>query len=175
MQERQVGERLENLLDELLNILDMEMNQYKELLSLLYKQREYFKSGDIKGFEGNTKQQGTIVLRIKTIEEARKYIVQTIAQHFNIPTNEFTLSKLSKLVESPYDAQYTSYRKDITKILRELGNVRERNSYLVQHALHHVNGVLKTFASSRSSENGYSNKGKIENEIEKGKFVSGWC
>lgn len=175
MQEKLIGERLADLLDELLKILDMQMNQYRELLNLLYRQREFFTSGDIKAFENNTKQQGTVVLKIKTIEEARKYIAQVVAKHFNIPANEFTLSKLSQLVDSPYDAQIRSYQNDIKIILRDLENVRESNAYLVQHALHHVSGILKIFASSRNSDPAYSNDGKLQHETEKGKFVSGWC
>ena len=74
-----------NLLEELVRILDVELDQYHSLLDMLYAQREHFAAGNIGPFEEISKRQETVVLKIKTLEEARKSIVNQLAQYFGIP------------------------------------------------------------------------------------------
>lgn len=168
---------MENLaiaLDELIGILDMELSQYSELIRLLRAQREQFTAGDIIAFEETSKQQDTIILKIKTLEEGRKSTVSRIAQCFGISSEDFTLSKLANIVDSPYKEKCMICREEILSIIKELENSRESNVYLIQHALHFVSGVLKIFASAHSADFEYSNEGQIEHKIEKGRYISGW-
>ena len=167
-------ERLTSLLKELLEILNMEIGQYQDLLSLLYDQREQFASFDVKAFEDNSKQQGTLVLKIKTLEEARKSIIRSLAQHFYIPAKGFTLTKLAELVDEPYNELCMEYQREVLLLIKNLESIRESNAYLVQHALHHVSGVLKIFASAHATDLSYSGAGKIKQEKSKGRYVSGW-
>ena len=177
-------EKLAIALEELVGILDVELDQYRDLLRLLHSQREFFAVGDIGSFEEISKRQETAVLKIKTLEEARKSVVARLAQYLNIPpsdTSEFTLSKLAALVETSADAliraygeRCAAYREEILSLIRELENLRENNSYLIQHALHHVTGVLKIFASAHITDCGYSRVGQIKQKAKTGKRVSGW-
>lgn len=165
---------MESLLEELVDILDVELEQYRDLLSMLCSQREYFAVGDIGPFEEITKRQETVILKIKTLEEARKSIVRSLAQQFDVPHEEFTLAKLAALVDRAYSERCATYRKEIVSLIRELESLRESNAYLIQHSLHYVSGVLKIFASSHSTDLAYSDNGQIEPETKKGRRVSGW-
>jgi len=169
---------VESLLAELVEILGVELGQYRDLLRLLRIQREHFATYDIRSFEEITKRQGTVVLKIKTLEEARKSIVCSLAQYFDIPHEEFTLAKLATLVDGSYPAyasRCVAYQQEILSFIRELENLRESNAYLIQHALHYVSGVLRIFASAHGTEQApYSSSGQIEHNAVKGKHVSGW-
>ncbi len=161
-------------MDELVEILDAELYQYSELLRLLYAQRESFAASDISSFEEITKKQETVVLKIKTLEEARKSIVSRLAQHFGIPHEGLTLARLATLVETQYSEKCETYQKEIISLTKELGDIRESNAYLMQQALHYVNGVLRIFASDHSADIAYSGNGQLEHRVEKGKRISGW-
>lgn len=170
-----VGKRktyIESLLEDLVRILDIELEQYRNLMDMLRTQRKQFATGDIGSFEEIGKQQETVILKIKTLEEARKSIVSQLAQCFSVNQEQFTLTKLEELVDDHYSERCSVLRKEILSIIRNLENLRESNAYLIQHALHYVSGVLKIFASSQN--NNYSNTGKIEEKQESGKYISGW-
>ena len=161
-------------LDELVEILDAELYQYRELLRLLYAQRESFAASDINSFEEMTKQQETLVLKIKTLEEARRSIVSRLAQHFGVPREGLTLAKLATLVDKQYSQKCETYQKEIISLTRELGDLRESNAYLMQQALHYVSGVLRIFASAHTTGIAYSSNGQLEHKAGKGKRVPGW-
>ncbi len=161
---------LNNLLRDLVGILETEIDLYNELIETLRKQRDYF--GSVSSFEETTKRQGTTILKIKTLEEARKSIVSHIARHFNISEESATLANISQLIEQPYKGQLHTYRQNILSIIKDLENLRDSNSYLIQHSLKYVSGILRIFAFSQ--DNKYSNSGQIKSRNETGKHISGW-
>ena len=165
---------IESLLSDLVGILDSELEQYRILIDTLVDQRRCFANGDIASFEEINKRQGTLVLKIKTLEEARKSIISQLAYCFNIPKEEVTLAKLTPLIDEPYDECLSVLSEDIIDIIGELDSIRESNAYLIKHSLHYVSGVLRIFASSHSPSIKYSDNGQIEQEQDKGKLVSGW-
>lgn len=157
----------------LTNILETEVQLYQDLLKMLHEQRKCFSVGDIAGFEEINKQLGTIVLKIKTLEEARKATVQQIAKRLNISQDEPTISKLAELVGSPHDVKLLQLRRKINLMVKELNNIKEGNAYLIQHALRYVSGVLKIFAFD-SEDHRYQRNGKLDSKIPKGRMISSW-
>ena len=161
-------------LDELVDILDAELHQYRELLRLLHAQRESFATKKINSFEEISKRQETVALKIKTLEEARKSVASRLAQFFGVPGEGLTLARLATLVDKRYSEKCATYQEEIILLIRELEELRESNAYLMQQALHYVNGVLRIFASTHTTDLAYSNNGQLEHKTEKGKHVSGW-
>lgn len=168
------NEALGNLMQELAGILEVEIDQYCNLLVLLRDQRDKIIAADIGSVEEIIKRQETAVLKIKTLEEARKCLVSKLAQYFDSPSEEFTLVELADLVDRPYKEWFTTYQKEIVSLIGELENLRESNAYLIKQGLHYVNGVLRIFTSVQSTDLAYSRNGKLERERKKGKYVSGW-
>ena len=173
-EDQRESEALGNLMQELAGILEVEIDQYCDLLRLLRDQREKIIAADIRSVEEIIKRQETAILKIKTLEEARRCLVSRLAQYFDSSSEEFTLVELADMVDRPYSEWFTAYQKEIVSLIRELENVRESNAYLIQQGLHYVNGVLKIFASVRSTDLAYSRSGELEREKKKGKYVSGW-
>lgn len=161
---------LDNLLHDLVGILETEIALYNELIDTLNKQREFF--GSVSYLEETTKKQGTTILKIKTLEEARKSIVSHIAKYLNIPEESATLANISQLIDQPYKGQLHTYRQNILSIIKDLENLRDSNSYLIQHALKYVSGILRIFAFSQDHK--YCNSGQIKSRNETGKHISGW-
>lgn len=159
---------------DLIEILENELEHYRILVNMLTNQRKCFADGNIASFEDINKQQGTMVLKIKTLEEARKSAIFQLSQCFGFPQEGLTLSRLSDLMDDPYKIQLANLRDDIQSTIKNLENLRESNAYLVQHALHYVSGVLRIFVSSRSSNIKYSDNGQLEYDQKTGKLVSGW-
>ncbi len=161
---------LNNLLKDLIGILGTEIALYNELIETLQDQRNYFRS--ISDLEEITKKQGTTILKIKTLEEARKSVVSHIAKYFNIPEESATLTNISKLIEQPYKGQLYTYQQSILSIIKDLENLKDGNSYLIQHALKYVSAILRIFAFSQDYK--YTNSGQIKSRNDPGKHISGW-
>ena len=162
------------LTEDLIEILENELEHYRILVKMLISQRKCFADGNIVFFENNNKQQGTMVLKIKTLEEARKSAIFQLSQWLGFPQEGLTLSKLVDLVDDPYKIRLASLRDDIQSTIKNLENIRESNAYLVQHALHYVSEVLRMFSSSHTSNIKYSNNGQLEYDQKTGKIISGW-
>jgi hypothetical protein len=171
---QQENEAMGDLMQELAGILEVEIDQYCDLLQLLRDQRERIIAADIRSVEEIVKKQETTVLKIKTLEEARKSLVSNLAQYFDSSSEDFTLLELADMVDSPYSEWFMTYQKEIVSLIRKLENLRESNAYLIQQGLHYVNGVLRIFASARSTDLAYSRNGQLEQEKKRGKYVSGW-
>jgi len=173
----QKSENLKNLLDELMGVLEVEIDQYHECLNLLHEQQEKIIAGNAGVVEEIGKRQNTMILKIKTLEEARKSIVSKLAQYFGGSVGEFTLKKLAELVENPYSEWCMAYQSQILVLIEALEKLKGSNAYLIQHTLHYINGVLKIFASIHTAdafmEAAYSKRGLLEIKTERGKRVSG--
>ncbi|MGB9595951.1 MAG: flagellar protein FlgN [Candidatus Poribacteria bacterium] len=163
-----------NLMESLVEVLYNELSQYRILIDLLFEQRQCFSEGNIQNFEEIIKKQGTTILKIKTLEEARKSIVSQLSNLLDLPQEAISLSKLADLVNYPYNKRLSGICNEIQSIISELDNIKESNAYIIKHSLHYVSGVLKIFASSHSQNTKYSNNGQLEQNGGKGKFISGW-
>ena len=171
--DRQGNESLENLLNELSGVLEVEIDQYQECMNLLNEQQEKIIAGDSDAIEEIGKKEDTIILKIKTLEEARKSIVLQLAQYLKISVRELNLARLAILTENPYSERYTAYRRQILYIIRNLESLRGSNTYLIHNALHYINGILKIFASVHTIGASYSKKGLLKFSSESGKNISG--
>jgi len=170
----QKDETLKNLLNELSGVLEVEIDQYQECLDLLHKQQEKIVAGDSSGVEKIGKKQDTLILKIKTLEEGRKSIVLQLAQYFDTSAREFNLTKLTRLVRNPYSERFIAYQKQILYLIKKLECLRESNTYLLQNALHYINGILKIFASFDTIETAYSKEGLLEFNLERVRRISEW-
>jgi hypothetical protein len=143
---------IQSLLAEMLKVLSLEFRQYCNLLDLLHDQRNCFSNGDIESFEEIGKQQETVILKIKMLEEARRHIVSRLAHYYGIPSDECTLATLTKLVDGPCSRQIAQCRTEAQSILEQLEAARDSNAYLIRHTLHYTTGVLRIFASPSACE-----------------------
>jgi hypothetical protein len=153
---------IDDLMRNLLEILYNEFSQYRILIDMLLEQRKCFSEGSLQFVEEITKKQGTTILKIKTLEEARKSVVSQLSQFLGISQEDLTLSKLADLVSDPYSKRLSTFCDEINSIISDLENIKESNSYFIQHSLHYISGVLKIFASSHSQNMKYSNNDKLE-------------
>lgn len=165
---------IDDLMENLIDVLYNELSQYRILIDLLVEQRRCFSEGNIQNFEEIIKKQGTTILKIKILEEARKSIVSRLSNLLDLPQEAINLSILSNLVSYPYNKRLSAICDEIQSIIGELDNIKESNAYIIKHSLHYVSGVLRIFASSRSQNTKYSNNGQLEQGDGKGKFISGW-
>ncbi len=141
------------LLEDLMEVLHKEIDQYRNLMDLLQVQREYLSVYDIDSFAEMGKRQETVILSIKMLEEGRKAVVSRIAQYLDVPFDQISLAELSILTGKSCEPRcpvcqrrILSHQKEIISLTEGLESIKLGNASSVQQELHYTNQVLKIFA-----------------------------
>lgn len=129
------------LIDELMNVLDKENDEYQELLKLAREKTGIIVRNDIEALQKLTEQEQLIVERITPLEKKRVEYTKDIATVINKPVDTLTLTRLIELMESQ-----PAVRKRLSEIHDKLHNtmsqmtkVNEMNQGLLKEALDLVN------------------------------------
>jgi len=150
------------LLSELIAILNQEIELHKELLSFLQKDRELLVDLCVEGIFESNKKKETCTLKIKMLEESRSLLVDRLSQHFAIPPQELTLSKIVSLVEEPYRSALDTARSTLTSLIKSIKEVNQGNSLIIKDSLHYFNRSLDFLYCASSASPTYVDNGKIK-------------
>ena len=159
------------LLKKLSNILNQQVTQYSRLLELLSNERQTIVSDKPEELDELMKQQGTLILELKALEEARLALMDKIAAHFRINASSLTLSRLSVLVDEPYSSEYGRVGKQLSEIMNGMEAKNKDNAYLIDRTLDYVNGALRIFTTPDILARGYSALNNLGRQSIQGKLL----
>jgi len=159
------------LLKKLSNILNQQVTQYNRLLTLLSCERQTIASDNPEELDELVKHQGTLILELKALEEARLALMDKIAARFRIDAIGLTLSRLSILVDEPYSSEYRRVGRQLSDIMNKLEAMNKDNAYLIDRTLDYVNGVLRIFTTPDILARGYSAFNKFGRQTIQGRLL----
>jgi len=160
------------LLSELITILNKEIELHKELLSFLHKDRELLVDLCVEEIFESNKKKETCTLKIKMLEESRSSLVDKLSQHFAIPPQELTLSKIVSLVEEPYRSALDNARSTLTSLIKSIKEVNQGNHLIVKDSLYYFNRSLNFLNYAPSLNPTYVDNGKIKDPKRFGTLIS---
>ena len=160
------------LLSELIAILEKEIELHKELLSFLHKDRGLLVDLCIDGIFENNKKKETCILKIKMLEGSRSSLINRLSQHYAIPSQELTLSKIVSLIEEPYRSTLDTARSILTALMKSIREVNQGNCLIVKDSLYYANRSLDFLNYSSSISPTYMDSGKIKDPKQYGNFLS---
>jgi len=160
-QERSVEENgeLYTLYDGLLSVLRRELEVYRELRTVLVREKDILMKpslGDIN--ESNAKKE-TCILKAKVLEEARMTCVKRIARRLGIEKEKVNLTTLSAYANDKLKQELQAYQADLSALLTE---IRERNKVskdLLDSSLVFLRGSIDFINNLMSSGSPYMNTG----------------
>ncbi len=159
-------------LRKLSDILGREHGQYRKLLELLSVQREAIVSHHPEDLNEILKYQGTIILELKALDEARAALMRKLARNLCIPGTEPTLSQIADCAEEPFATEYRSFAQQLRGVVQEVEKVHQDNSYLLDRSLDHVNGMLRLFTSAEVAGSGdYTRFIQHQPRVEQGRLL----
>ncbi len=145
------------LLEDLMEVLHKEIDQYRDLMNLLQVQREYLSVYDIDSSAEIGKRQETVILSIKMLEEGRKAVVLRIAQCLDVPFEQISLAKLSGLTDKSCERRcpvcqrkILCHQREIISLIEGLESIKLVDISSIQQELHYTNQVLRIFALPKS-------------------------
>jgi flagellar biosynthesis/type III secretory pathway chaperone len=162
---------MQPLLERLSEILSQEIAQYSKLLDILSVERHAIVGDSAERIHDILKQQETLILELKTLEEARVTIMDKFVEQFQTSTQKLTLLELATLVKEPFASEYKELSRQLGELLQQLEQVNRDNMYLIDHSLDYVNSALRLFAAADFFGVGYSSDTKNLKYRAQGKHI----
>ena len=158
------------LLKRLSEILSQELAQYSKLLELLSIKRYALVGNSAEQIYEILKQQETLILALKALEEARVVVMNKLAQRFQISAQKLTLLDLASRVEEPFASAYKELSQQFAELLLQLEQANRDNAYLIDRSLDYINSSLRLFAAADVLGAGYFDSKTLKPQS-KGKHV----
>ncbi|MCZ6679630.1 MAG: flagellar export chaperone FlgN, partial [Candidatus Poribacteria bacterium] len=149
------GNNMELLLGRLSEILSQEIVQYSRLLDILSTERLTFAVNSAERINEILKQQETLILELKALEEARIAVMNKLVEPLQIEVHQLTLAELASQIEEPFASEYKKLSQKLGELLLQLEQVNQDNAYLIGRSLDYVNSSLRLFAASDLFSLGY--------------------
>ena len=163
---------VDTLISELITILNKEIDLHKQLLSILHKEREFLIDLSTEKILDNSKKKETCVLRIKMLEESRLLLVDKLSQHYSIPSQGLTLSRIVSLVEGPPHFALDAAQSTLTSLIKSIKEVNQCNCLIVKDSLYYFNRSLDFLNYASSASPTYVDSGKIKDPKRFGSLLS---
>lgn len=129
------------LIDELMNNLEKENEEYQKLLALAQEKTGIIIRADIEALRKLTEQEQLIVDRITPLEKKRIEYTKDIATVINKPVETLTLTRLIELMESQPAVQkrLAEIHDKLHNTMSQMVKVNDMNQGLLKEALEMVN------------------------------------
>ena len=151
---------MEPLLRRLSEILFQEIAQYSKLLDILSIERHAIAVDSAERIHEILKQQETLILELKALEEARVTVMNKLVEQFQTSTQKLTLLELAAQVKEPFASEYKELSRQLGELFQQLEQVNQDNAYLIDRSLDYVNSSLRLFAATDLFGVGYSRNAK---------------
>ena len=142
-----------SLMENLIEVLEQESNEYEGLLSLSQKKTPIIVSGNLEELQKITDDEQELVSRINRLEKRR---TETTADIANVLNRDVTTLKLANLIEMlasrPAEQRKLAEAHDRLQVsVRELKRTNEQNRELLANALEMVEFEMNLLQASKAA------------------------
>ena len=142
-----------SLMENLIEVLEQESNEYEGLLSLSQKKTPVIVSGNLEELQKITDDEQELVSRINRLEKRR---IETTADIANVLNKDVTTLKLSDLIAMltarPVEQKALAAAHDsLQAVIRELKRVNEQNAELLKNSLEMVEFEMNLLQAMKSA------------------------
>lgn len=160
-----MDDKFENLLD----ILEKEIDVYREFLNLLQMERQYMVDLSLDRLHDCSNQKETIILDLKVLEESRMDITASIQNSSN---SEFlTLSMIIDMAPARYKKGLESCRSNLVSLINSIKEINQINGILAKRAVNYTRNSLSFLNRIVNELPVYLPSGHMEQDNKTGKLV----
>lgn len=137
------------LIDDLINIVEKEFHLLGSLLNLVLMAKKIIIANKKDQLKENLVAQEKFIKDISACEIIRQNIIINIACELNIPTPEkLNLENLINFVPEPLNLKLVQLKTMLIERIKNIKQIRDRNSLLIQHALNYISFSLEAFSDA---------------------------
>jgi flagellar biosynthesis/type III secretory pathway chaperone len=147
------GYTMASLMEELIDVLGKEVEEYNVLLNLSHEKTSIIVNGNTERLEEVTEMEQEVMSRVRNFEKKRTRIMQDISNVTNRPLESLKLSDMIGFLENrPEERQkLETIQTDLQKVLGEFKETNAQNAVLIQQAIEMVEFDLTLFRSMRQA------------------------
>lgn len=129
-----------SLIENLINVLEKENNEYNQLLSLSLDKTSVIVNGDIEKLQLIVAEEQKVIEFINKLEKSREENIKDIANVLNIREHEFKLDNLIKMLEKQPKEQeeLSKVRNAFKRTMNKLVKVNDNNKVLLQESINMI-------------------------------------
>ena len=130
-------------LNQLLSTLDDEANAYREMQTILSREKAAASLSDRDRFIRVGQDKEALVQALQQMESRRKSLVDLLAAEYEIHQRPLTITLLSRFVGAPYSDQLLDKARRLKLLIKTVQAENNANSQLFSHYLDLIHGSLK--------------------------------
>ena len=142
-----------SLMEDLIDVLEKESEEYKNLLNLSMQKTQVIVSEDLEQLAKITDEEQLIVSRINHLDAIRNEAVQDIANVLNKDVTKLKIADLIKMLgQRPEEQQKLAAAHDALQAnVKSVARVNEQNRVLIQNALEMVQFNMNILQSMKAA------------------------
>ncbi len=151
-----------SLMENLIEILDLESQEYEDLLTLSSKKTSVIVSGNLDDLAKITDEEQSVVGKINRLEQKRQEVYADIANVINRDVNTLMLTDLIEMLRSREQEQQKLARVHdrLSTAVHKVRSINEQNRILIENALEMVEFDMNMLQAMKAApETANYNKG----------------
>jgi flagellar biosynthesis/type III secretory pathway chaperone len=163
---------LGSLLDGLADVLQKEIEVYRELREAIVLERQVIMKPSLEALHESNSRKETCVLKTRLLEEVRSNLTGRIASHLGIDEGEMTLSGLLSHA-SPQQRKRLGECQSMLKVLvTDIAGLNSRNGLLIESSIRFNESAVNFIADMMSSGSVYAESGRLKTDGLNGRICS---
>lgn len=156
----------------MLNLEDLTKN-YRSLLEVLRKEKEFLVKADVENLSENNKAKETLLYKIRSQDAARERYAKEATHVFGGDVEQPRLLDLARRIGGAEGEKLRGLHSALDLLMQRLISLNKENEEYAQSALNVVNGALGNIKDTLAPKKTYERKGQMATGVEKsGNFVS---
>ncbi|MFV0465653.1 MAG: flagellar protein FlgN [Lachnospiraceae bacterium] len=142
-----------SLIDNLVEVLQSEQQQYEQLVELAQQKKHYVITANIKGIESTTEQEQIVAGELRNLDIRRDLVLKDISDVLGKDTDQLNVTKVIDLLQQqPLEqSKLKQVRETLLAVATQMRLLNEQNDNLIQQAKEMVEFDLTLFKSMRQA------------------------
>jgi len=163
-----MNEKVENLCA----VIEKEITTYKELLSLLLKERKLLTAADIENLEKNLKEQEKLFTQVDNLENQRLIILEEMSgEIFGESLENVTINDLFSRIQN--SDRLNNLRTELREKVKDIIKINKSNNFLIRNGLAFIEKNIEAFFGTEEKDKLYNPK-KFHQKKKQAKNLINW-
>jgi len=153
---------MDQLFTDLVAILRQEIEQYRQLLALVRRERGYIVRGELTQLAKVVQKKGTVSEGLYHLAARRTSLLEQLAESMGEPVDKLTLARVTRIAPGRTGETLSALLGEFRELVGRLVTANEINRTLLERSLEFVRGSLNLFRTVASPGPIYGANGRIE-------------
>lgn len=156
----------------LISTLEEQVKVYRHLLEVVRKEKEILISSNLDELNENNRTKEAMLIKIRSLEAARLKAAADVYLSIGLTGDQPRLLEIARFVPDEQGEKLRSVHSVLELLLKRVQEYNRNNESLVQSALSHITGAMKSIKTTLQEKPTYQKQGEVEGNVSAGQLVS---